>query len=82
MSVLSCRDYRKENIPVQDAAQETPDGPEKRCYTVEDLQIILGISRASVYALLKKEEFRWFQIGGGRYRISKKSFDEWLDQKL
>lgn len=56
--------------------------PEKRCYTVEDLQIILGIGRRSVYELLKKNEFRWFQIGGGRYRISKKSFDEWLDSKL
>lgn len=82
MSALGCRDHRIENIPVQDVMKEAPDGPEKRCYTVEDLQIILGISRASVYALLKKEEFRWFQIGGGRYRISKKSFDEWLDQKL
>lgn len=56
--------------------------PEKRCYTVEDLQIILGIGRRSIYELLKKNEFRWFQIGGGRYRISKKSFDEWLDSKL
>lgn len=53
---------------------------EKRCYTVQDLMAILGISRQSVYALLKRREFRWFQLAGGIYWISKKSFDEWLDQ--
>ena len=36
---------------------------EKRCYTVEDLQIILGVSRGSVYKLLGQNEFRWFKIG-------------------
>lgn len=58
--------------------------PEKRCYTVEDLQIILSCGRETVYSLLKKNEFRWFRVGGkgGAYRISKKSFDEWLDTKI
>lgn len=51
---------------------------EKRCYTVKELQEILDVSRATVYELLKKNEFRWIQVGG-KYRISKKSFDEWLD---
>ena len=32
---------------------------EKRCYTVKELQEILGISRPTVYELLKKNEFRW-----------------------
>ena len=54
---------------------------EKRCYTVKELQEILEISRPTVYELLKKHEFRWIQIGN-KYRISKKSFDEWLDQKM
>lgn len=31
---------------------------EKRCYTVKELQEILGISRPTVYELLKKNEFR------------------------
>ena len=53
---------------------------EKRCYTVKEVQEMLGISRPTVYELLKKNEFRWIQIGN-KYRISKKSFDEWLDQK-
>ena len=53
--------------------------PESRCYTVPELQVILNIGRGSVYELLQRKEFKWFQIGNGRYRISKKSFDEWLD---
>ena len=53
---------------------------EKRCYTVKEVQEMLGISRPTVYELLKKNEFRRIQIGN-KYRISKKSFDEWLDQK-
>lgn len=54
---------------------------EKRCYTVKELQEILCISRPSVYELLKKKEFRWILVGG-KYRISKKSFDEWLDTQM
>lgn len=46
---------------------------EKRCYTVKELQEILGVSRPTVYNLLKKNEFRWIQLDGGKYRISKKS---------
>ena len=53
---------------------------EKRCYTVKDLQDILGVSRPSVYDLLKKNEFRWILVGG-KYRISKKSVDAWLDDE-
>ena len=42
---------------------------EKRCYTVKEVQEMLGISRPTVYELLKKNEFRWIQIGN-KYRIS------------
>lgn len=52
---------------------------EKRSYTVKEIQEILGISRASVYSLLQKKEFKWIRLDGGIYRISKRSFDEWLD---
>ena len=54
---------------------------EKRCYTVKELQEIQRISRPTVYEVLKRNEFRWIQIGT-KYRISKKSFDEWLDRKM
>ena len=51
-----------------------------RCYTVQDLQDILGVGRKSVYSLLKRKEFRWIQVGA-IYRIPKKSFDDWLDSR-
>lgn len=50
----------------------------KRCYSVGDLQEMLGISKPAVYELIKRKEFHWVIIGG-RYKISKRSFDEWLD---
>lgn len=54
---------------------------DKRTYTVDEIQDILGISRTSAYNLVKKDRFRCVRIGG-TIRISKKSFDEWLDQQL
>lgn len=51
-----------------------------RCYTVQDLQDILGVGRKSIYSLLKRNEFRWIQVGAV-YRIPKKSFDDWLDSR-
>ena len=59
---------------------ENTDMAEKRCYTVKELQEILGVSRPSAYELLKRQEFRWILVGG-KYRISRKSFDEWLDNQ-
>lgn len=66
---------------INDMNTITTETAEKRCYTVEELQTILCVSRPTVYSLLKRNEFRWFQIGGGKYRISKKSFDDWLDKQ-
>ena len=74
MSEAICMERMEEN--------NTKPAQEKRCYTVEELQTILGISRGSVYELIKRKEFKWIQIGGGRYRISKKSFDSWLDEQF
>ena len=51
---------------------------EKRCYSVKEVQEMLGVSRSSVYELLKRKEFKWVQVGG-KYLISKKSFDIWID---
>lgn len=54
---------------------------ELRTYTVADVQIILGCGREAVYELMKKKEFRWVRLAGprGGYRISRESFDAWLD---
>ena len=50
-------------------------------YTVEELQIILGVSRPTVYNLIRQKQFRAFQVAGGKWRVSKRSFDEWLDAR-
>ena len=54
--------------------------PGKRTYTVDEIQDILGISRTTAYNLVKAKEFHSIRVGG-HIRISKKSFDEWLDQQ-
>lgn len=51
---------------------------DKRTYTVDEIQDILGIGRSSAYNLVKKNLFHSVRIGG-TIRISKKSFDAWLD---
>ena len=51
-----------------------------RAYTVDDIQHILKVSKTSVYRLLRSKCFHYVRIGGV-YRISKKSFDNWLDGK-
>ena len=66
----------------QNAAMAVPVGQfDKRTYTVEEIQDILCISRTSAYNLVKKGVFHCVRIGGS-IRISKKSFDEWLDQQM
>lgn len=52
---------------------------EKRAYSVDDIMAILDISRSSAYILIKKNLFRSVKIGN-QLRISKASFDEWLDK--
>ncbi len=51
---------------------------DKRIYTVEEIQDILGVSKTSAYNLVKSNVFHSVKIGD-HYRISKKSFDKWLD---
>lgn len=54
---------------------------EKRIYTVDEVQDILGIGRNSAYTLVKSGVFHSVRIGGN-IRISKKSFDDWLDNQM
>lgn len=62
------------------AAKVYPEG-EKRTYTVGEIQNILGISQPTAYGLVRKNLFRTVKVGR-HIRISKKSFDEWLDQTM
>ena len=52
---------------------------ENRTYTVEDIAQMLNIGRTSTYNLTKEGHFKIVRIGN-TIRISKKSFDEWLDK--
>ena len=52
---------------------------EKRTYKIEEIQKILGISRNTAYSLIKRKQFHSVHVCGG-IRISKKSFDKWLEQ--
>lgn len=54
---------------------------DKRCYTVNDVMQMLGISRPAVYDLLKRNEFRYVTCAG-KFLVSKKSFDAWLDHGI
>ena len=49
--------------------------------TDEVQAVFHAISRTSAYNLVKKKAFHSVRIGGS-IRISKKSFDEWLDQQI
>jgi len=67
----------EEKMPTA-SSTPTPIVQDIRCYTIEDLMAMLALSRPTVYRLLKQNVFRWFKVGGA-YRISKASFDAWLN---
>lgn len=51
---------------------------EKRTYSVQEVADILQISKSKAYALCKQFLFKTVKIG--KYvRVSKPSFDSWLD---
>ena len=60
---------------------DSGDIVDKRTYTVDEIQDILEISRPTAYGLVKKNLFHSVRIGG-HIRISKRSFDEWLDAQF
>lgn len=60
-------------------SEDTEDG--KRTYTVDEIQDILGIGRASTYRLIARNVFHSVRIGK-KIRVSRKSFDEWLDTQV
>lgn len=58
-----------------------PELPEKRTYRVEEIAQLLDISKSSAYTLVKQGHFPMIRIGT-TIRVSKKSFDDWLDQQI
>ena len=59
---------------------KTPASNEKRTYSVQEIADILQISRSMAYNLCAQSLFKTVRVG--KYvRVSKPSFDEWLDSK-
>ena len=54
--------------------------PQSRTYTVNDIAAILGIGRATAYKLANSGLFKTIRIGN-MIRISRKSFEEWLNME-
>lgn len=52
---------------------------EKKTYTVAEVADMLDIGRTFAYNLVKENHFNVVKIGAS-IRISKKSFDDWLDK--
>ena len=53
----------------------------QKTYRVEDIMQILDIGRNSAYNLVKENHFKGVRIGTA-IRISRKSFDEWLESHV
>ncbi|MCC8076896.1 helix-turn-helix domain-containing protein [Cloacibacillus sp.] len=59
--------------------QLTTESVGKRTYSVEEVRELLGISRRKAYELCNSGCFRVIRVGR-TIRVSKSSFDYWLDQ--
>lgn len=53
---------------------------QKHSYSIEDITVMLDVTRQTVYKLLKEDLFKVVKINN-EYRIDKVSFDKWLDNE-
>lgn len=53
---------------------------QKRTYKVEEIAKILDIGRTTAYNLVREGHFKTVRVGTA-IRVSKASFDEWLDNQ-
>lgn len=54
---------------------------EKKTYTVQEIMQILGIGKNAAYHLVAEQQFKSVRIGNS-IRISKESFDDWLNKNI
>ena len=67
-------------MAVEEMNFETQANSEKRTYSVQEIAEILQISRSMAYNLCRQSLFKTVKVG--KYiRVSKPSFDDWLDNK-
>jgi excisionase family DNA binding protein len=52
----------------------------KRTYTVMDIAAILQISKSKAYELCREGQFKAIKVGRS-VRVSRLSFDDWLDKQ-
>lgn len=52
---------------------------EKKTYTVDEIATQLGVSKKVAYSLVKSGQFSYVRVGKA-IRVSKTSFDKWLNQ--
>lgn len=57
------------------------DCSDKRTYTVSEIAELLRISKSKAYELCNQDLFKIVRIGRS-VRVSKASFDGWLDQQI
>ena len=71
--------FEKEIEQLNRHIETHPVSYEKRTYTVDEIQDILSIGKNAAYRLANSGQFKTVRVGSA-IRISKKSFDEWLDK--
>lgn len=54
---------------------------EKKTYTVQEIMQILDIGKNAAYRLVAEQQFKSVRIGNS-IRISKASFDDWLNKNI
>lgn len=72
--------WKGEDMAVEETNLQIQAGSEKRTYSVQEIADILQISRSMAYNLCRQSLSKTVKVG--KYvRISKSSFDDWLDSK-
>ena len=66
---------------ISEKAAMSEAGDNKRTYTVLEVAALLRISKSKAYELCNEGSFRIIRIGRS-VRVSKASFDEWLDKQM
>ena len=51
----------------------------KQTYTVKEIALLLNISKRSAYDLVKSNQFAYVKVGR-TIRVSRMSFDKWLNE--
>lgn len=70
-----------ENATLTTSFSRHQEEQEKRTYSVQEVAKILQVSRSKAYQLCDGKEFKILKLGR-LVRISKHSFDEWLERNL